>query len=338
MIYAPETTQDLADLIAKADAPMPIFGNCTRHEHAPSKGISTKAMSGILFYEPNEMVIRAKAGTPVAEVEAALLEKGQRLAFEPFDHRAIYGTTNEPTIGGMAAMNASGSRRINVGACRDHMIGVQFVNGRGEIVKSGGRVMKDVTGMDLVKLMAGSRGALGVLTEVTFKVQPMPETCVTLAFKDLDVKAGIALLSKALGSPYDVTGAAFRKNTAYIRLEGFGFSTDYRALKLGGVRVENDIWGELQTASRFKTGDLWRVSKPADKALVYENADYEWGGGIMFVETSDNLHESAHGHATLLRSNSDRQRLPTLSKGEQFITNRVKSTFDPKGLFKEVPL
>lgn len=334
MIYNPLSTKELAQFIAEANAPIKIMGHGTRIEKPVENGVSTHNLSGILIYEPNEMIIRAKAGTPVAEVVAALDEHSQRLAFEPFDHRHIYHTTGEPTLGGMAAMNASGSRRVNVGACRDHMIGVQFVNGRGEIVKSGGRVMKDVTGLDLTKLMAGSRGSLGVLTEVTFKVQPKPETIVTLAFKDLDVKAGIKQLSNCLGSPYDVTGAAFRHNTAYIRLEGFGFSTDYRANKLGGVRVENTIWQELQTASRFTKGDLWRVSMPPDQALIYDNADYDWGGGLMFVETHDNLHERVtNGFATLLRSESLQQRHSTLSKGEAYMTERVKKAFDPRGLF-----
>ncbi|KQP73280.1 2-hydroxy-acid oxidase [Methylobacterium sp. Leaf113] len=278
--------------------------------------LSSVRLSGITLYEPAEMVVSARAGTPLAEVQALLTERGQMLPFEPMDHRTLMGTTGEPSFGAVAATNNSGPRRINAGAARDSLIGVRFINGRGEAIKSGGRVMKNVTGLDLVKLMAGSWGTLGLLTEVTFKVLPRQERVATLAFPDLDDVRAIGALSAALGSPFELTGAAhlpagIAGGTArtLMRLEGFSESIDYR---LGELRrllkrfgepevVEGDPGAELWTGIRDvvalsepREAAIWRIATapthaPAVTAAIASRREarwfYDWGGGLIWLAT-----------------------------------------------------
>jgi glycolate oxidase FAD binding subunit len=179
-MMTPNSEAELAQIVADAKAPLAIHGGGTRGVAVDGDALSTANLSGIELYEPGALTIVVKAGTPVAEVDAALAIEGQRLAFEPMDHRGLLGATGTPTMGGLIAANISGPRRIQAGAARDFALGVRFVDGRGEIIKNGGRVMKNVTGYDLVKLMSGSHGTLGVLTEVSLKVLPMPETEATL--------------------------------------------------------------------------------------------------------------------------------------------------------------
>ncbi|MBV8850333.1 MAG: glycolate oxidase subunit GlcE [Methylobacteriaceae bacterium] len=280
--------------------------------------LSTKALSGITLYEPAELVIAATAGTPLAEIEQTLAARNQCLPFEPMDHRALLGTHGEPTIGGVTACNISGPRRIQAGACRDHLIGVRLVNGRGEIVKSGGRVMKNVTGLDLVKLNCGAYGTLGLLTEITYKVLPKPETSGTLAFFGLNDARAIEAMSRALGSPYEVSAAAHLpagigsgKARTLLRIENFAHSVDYRLRELQKLLAPfgenlrliedeaNRLWRDIRDCfflAQPRERPIWRISTAPTRAasLVGRLAGeldikhfYDWGGGLIWLSVPE---------------------------------------------------
>jgi glycolate oxidase FAD binding subunit len=228
------------------------------------------ALSGVTLYEPEELVLSAKAGTPLAEIEALLAANRQQLAFEPMDYAGVLGgVRGTGTIGGALAANVSGPRRIKTGAARDHFLGVSAVSGRGEGFKSGGRVVKNVTGYDLCKLMAGSWGTLAAMTEVTIKVLPRSETEQTLLIRGLDPSRAVAAMTSAMGSSCDVSGAAHlpaevaarmpcaesagRAVTA-LRLEGFSPSVIERKRVLAELMQP---FGELATADEQASRALW---------------------------------------------------------------------------------
>jgi glycolate oxidase FAD binding subunit len=322
-LHAPVSAPDACAIVADAAArrtPLAIAGGGTKagigRPAQTEATLSSAALAGVTLYEPAELVIAARAGTPLAEVVRMLAERDQQLAFEPADYRTLLGSAGEPTIGAVAAANLSGPRRIMAGAARDSLIGVRVVNGRGEAVKSGGRVMKNVTGLDLVKLMAGSWGTLGFLTEVTFKVLPRPERAATLVLSGLDDARGIEALCVAVGSPYEVTGAAHLPAgldgagaRALIRIEGFSFSVDHRLgelkrlLKRYGAAeiVEGEtaesLWHSVRDATLLaepRDNAVWRISTaptkgPALAAQVAREAEarwfYDWSGGLVWLAT-----------------------------------------------------
>ncbi|MGB3553077.1 MAG: FAD-binding protein, partial [Jannaschia sp.] len=258
----PETEAELAEMLRGANGPLSVRGGATRHMPGAGEALTTAGLSGITLYEPGALTLVARAGTPMAEIEEALAAEGQRLPFEPMDHRPLLGTDGTPTIGGAVAMNVSGPRRVTVGACRDSLIGVRFVDGTGMVVKNGGRVMKNVTGYDLARLMAGARGALGVLSEVGVKVLPAAATQTTLMVPDLSVEDAVRAMSAGLTSPFEVTGAAHdpgRRET-WLRIEGLEGSVDYRAGELArrlapfgpASRLDPDtsdaLWADIRDA------------------------------------------------------------------------------------------
>ncbi|HTU56724.1 MAG TPA: FAD-binding protein [Acetobacteraceae bacterium] len=226
---APGDDAGIAAAIAEAAAarePLSVSGNGSKQAMLrpvqAARGISTRNLSGITLHSPAELVLSARAGTPLAVIESALAEHGQHLIAEPPDLGPLLGAAAPPTLGGTVAANLSGPRRIAAGAMRDHVLGVRAVNGEGTIIHSGGRVLKNVTGLDLCKLLAGSHGTLAVMTEITLKVLPAPEATGTVAVSGLDAAQGVAALSAALGSPYAVSGAAYLPEAAAARLSELG--------------------------------------------------------------------------------------------------------------------
>ncbi len=251
---APLDEAEIASAIAEAnDARMPVWV-CGNESKAGSmrpvqagRTVSTRNLTGITLYSPTELIMSARAGTPVAEIEAVLGARGQHMIAEPPDFSALFGTTAPATIGGTVAANLSGPRRVAWGATRDHVMGLRAVNGTGEVLRCGGRVLKNVTGLDLCKLLTGSHGTLGVITEVTIKVLPAPERRATLVIPGLDPVRGVAALSAALGSPYGVSAAAYLpaaataqvpalswigQSATLMRLEDFASSVLYRPCRL----------------------------------------------------------------------------------------------------------
>lgn len=335
--------KELVDVLAGASGPVRVQGGGTRPIGRPVAGeVLEVGISGVEIYEPGALTLVAKAGTPLAEIEALLAGEGQRLAFEPMDHRPLLGTSGAPTIGGVVAANVSGPRRIQAGAARDFALGARFVDGTGRLIKNGGRVMKNVTGYDLVKLMAGSWGTLGVLTEVSLKVQAVPETEATLVGHGLSLAEGVPALARGLGSPYDITGAAhldLEGGVTMLRIEGLQGMVDYRATALlagefaGWSRVDGAesaaLWRDMRDVRAFGGGSapLWRVSlKPSDapafsqaltEAGLAHRGAYDWGGGLAWLELADAAGEDAGadllratlarfgGHATLVRAGED---------------------------------
>ena len=239
----PESESEIAAILRAASAPLAIMGGGTRSQRGAGDVLSTRGLSGITLYEPAAMTLIARAGTPLAEIEDALAAENQRLAFEP-PNRADAWAGGDPrdgedvapgarreasTIGGVIAANASGPRRIQSGAARDSLIGLRFVDGTGEVIANGGRVMKNVTGYDLVKLMAGSRGMLGVLTEVALRTAPVPPASVTLMLR-CPAQRAVPAMTAALTGPWDETGAAWLPGQgALVRIEGLEGSVRLRA-------------------------------------------------------------------------------------------------------------
>jgi glycolate oxidase FAD binding subunit len=329
-LLEPENEAALAASVRQACAasePLTIEGNGTKRGMLrpvqAAHTLTVRNLSGFSLYAPKELVMSAGAGTTIADVEAKLAEHGQQLIAEPPDYSGLLHTgpnsVQAQTLGGIAATNLSGPRRVAWGAMRDHVLGVRAVDGRGEIMRSGGRVLKNVTGLDMCKLLTGSHGTLGVLTEITLKVLPASERTGTVVIRGLDAQAGVAALSAALGSPWSVSGAAYLPAEAasllpggsaqaltLARIEDFAESVVYRTQKLRDALAEfgaPDIldhatslacWSAIRHASVLpaEAGDaIWRISvRPSLGASVLQAARaqgargyLDWGGGLIML-------------------------------------------------------
>jgi glycolate oxidase FAD binding subunit len=322
-LLAPTDEAGIAAAVSEAAAarePLYIVGNGTKagmlRPVQGARSLSSRNLTGITLYSPNELIISARAGTRLADIEAALAERGQHIIAEP---PYLFDTSAQQTLGGVVATNLSGPRRIAWGAMRDHVLGIRVVTGRGEVIRSGGRVLKNVTGLDLCKLLAGSHGTLGVITEVTLKVLPAPETVGTVLLPGADATSGVAALSAALGSPYSVSAAAwlpaeaasqvpvlagYGRPVALARIEDFAASVAYRTTRLrdelGGAHVLDDgesrvVWRAVRDLAPLaaETAEaVWRVSvRPsAGPGVLRALSDgaglrgyLDWGGGLVWL-------------------------------------------------------
>ena len=290
----PESDEQVREVVAWAvgeEAPLEILGRGSKRGLGrplqTQRSLDLSGLSGITLYEPEELILRARAGTPLAEIEAALAENRQQLAFEPMDPGPLLGA--EPgggSLGGLLACNLAGPRRVKAGAARDHFLGFEAVSGRGEAFKSGGRVVKNVTGYDLCKLLAGSYGTLAVMTEATLKVLPAPEKTRSVLVLGLEERAGVQALSRALGSAHEVSAAAHlpaeiaaRSAVAYIRdagasvtlvrVEGTGLSVEHRCRVL---RAELADFGETEELHSHNSATAWTEIRDVAPLLGREEA------------------------------------------------------------------
>ena len=331
-------------------------------------------LSGIVDYAPEELVVTLRAGTPLREVEALLAQRNQMLAFEPPDLGPLLGQeAGQGTLVGTIMGNLAGPRRLSAGAARDHLLGFSGVNGRAESFKSGGRVMKNVTGYDLSKLLAGSWGTLAVLDEVSVKVLPAPDQTATLLLQGLDDSAAVAAMCAAMGSSHEVSGAAHVEGRTALRLEGVAPSVEARLKGLRellagtGARLEElgtlesrAFWRDVRDVAPFVAvpdAIIWRISCPPTEGpgvvariaaqRPSARAFYDWSGGLVWLalpQAPDADHAvvrgaigSGGGHATLIRApEAVRAVVPVFqpqAPALAALAGRVKESFDPQRLF-----
>jgi glycolate oxidase FAD binding subunit len=311
--------------------------------------IDVSAHRGIVAYEPTELYITARCGTPLAEIEAALAEKGQMLAFEPPHFAAANADSAGATVGGCVAAGLSGPRRQQAGAVRDFVLGVKLVDGSGQVLNFGGQVMKNVAGYDVSRVIAGSLGTLGVIAEVTLKVLPKAVAETTLVF-DCDAAEAIRRLNAWGGQPLPISASFWHDGQLWLRLSGARAAVEAATGKLGGdvtVNPENH-WNSIreQTHLAFAASPLWRLALPstATSPELEGLRAIEWGGALRwYAGEVDGDHEAIRaaaarlgGHAVLYRApESLRCRegaFATLPPALLALQRRLKKAFDPAGI------
>ncbi|MBI3775607.1 MAG: glycolate oxidase subunit GlcE [Gammaproteobacteria bacterium] len=300
--------------------------------------LSTAGHRGIINYEPQELVITARAGTPVLEIETALAQHGQMLAFEP----PHYG--DHATLGGTIACNLSGPRRPYAGAARDFVLGVEIINGHGDRLRFGGQVMKNVAGYDVARLMTGAYGTLGVLLNVTLKVLPRAVASLTV-HHETSLTAAIEQMNIWAGQPLPITATAFDGAGLSTRLEGTETAVRAARLKLGGeLETREDYWLSVREHTHgffHDTRPLWRLALPPASAPLALNGKYfvEWNGALRWLysdTTAEQVRAAAlqhGGHATLLRAQQRNEAFHPLPAPLAQLHRKVKAAFDPHAIF-----
>jgi glycolate oxidase FAD binding subunit len=347
----PEALASIVDRVraaAEAGARLCLRGGGTKDFYGGAlegEVLDTRGHAGIVRYDPTELVVTARAGTPLAELEAALADKGQLLAFEP-PHFARAGQA--ATVGGCVAAGLSGPRRVAAGALRDFVLGVTVLDGRARVLRFGGEVMKNVAGYDVARLLAGSLGTLGVILEVSLKVLPRPVEEQTLRL-ELAQAAAIEQLNAWGGQPLPISATAWCDGVLQLRLSGAAAAVRAARARIGGEPVAGEaslaFWESLREQTHpFFAGDapLWRLALPATAApLALPEAPFiEWGGALRWLRAASEarvLREAAAragGHATLFRAR-DRSApaFAPLSAVNMRLHRGLKAAFDPQGVF-----
>ena len=376
---APRTTPELCEAIAGAAAAgthLEIRGGGSKADIGAFRDatlLDLRGFSGVVDYDPPELVLTVRAGTPLTQVEALTASANQSLAFEPWDHGPLFGRpAGAATIGGVIAAAVAGPARLSRGSARDHFLGVKAVSGRAEPFVAGAKVVKNVTGYDVPKLMAGSWGRLAAMTELTLKVGPRARTSATMALEGLGIARAVAAMARAMATPLEVSAAAhlpleLRQDRALtlLRLQGFERSVEARCGKLSAVLHEfgavhrlgtveaEALWQSIRaTAPLGMHEPLWRIHVPPScTAAVIQMLEplgarwfCDWAGGLIWLTLQDNemrvraAAESAAGDATLVRS-SPRQRnsVPALqprAAAVNALEARIRRAFDPAGVFE----
>lgn len=377
----PDSPDELIDAIAtaaRAGTKIALRGGGSKDGLGASTSdaqiIDMRGFAGVVDYDPPELVLTVGAGTPLSVVRDLVAQQGQMLAFDPFDHGPLLGRpAGRATIGGIVAAGVSGSLRLTQGAARDHLLGLEAVSGRGERFVAGAKVVKNVTGYDVPKLMAGSWGRLAAITQVTLKVLPLPRTRATKLIVGLDCATAVRAMSKALASQAEVSAAAYLPRSQHaggasltaLRVQGFAASVKARCVMLNRLLADHgplehlddgnctNFWNEMATLSSLDAGrTLWRVHVPPSRAADLiagfqpARADWllDWAGGLiwmLFDGPPDRLRgavASMGGHATLVRApEARRQAVPAFhppAPGVAALEARVRRAFDPAGVFE----
>ena len=355
----------------EAKAPFEIVAGGTRRSVGKPIGalpmLDVSGLSGIVKYEPAELIVTAQPGTSLTEIQSVLAEKGQRLGFDPADWSKLLGSNGAATLAGAASSDASGSGKLRHGGARDSLLGFRAVNGLGESFRGGAKVVKNVTGFDLPKIMCGAYGTLGVLTEMTFRVYPKPQYAAVLCLADVTPQDGFAALRKIALSALEPAGLAYLpgnmladvgQGAALIKLEGAREPLEEKIALAHGLlgnamqRIEDDPFSAIGCGEKFADiqGDIWRVMiarTEAPRVAKELNARHwlgDWAGAVLWLAADPSegpriraVAARAHGQAMLLRGSAQsRASLGLFAPQPQALAalgRSVKAAFDPLSLF-----
>jgi glycolate oxidase FAD binding subunit len=331
-----ETFQEKIRQAAERRAPLRLRGGGTKDFYGnPPRGdvLDTRGYAGIVSYEATELVVTARCGTPLAELEEALAKNQQILPFEPPHFGAA------ATVGGCIAAGLAGPRRASAGAVRDFVLGVKLVDGRGRVLRFGGEVMKNVAGYDVSRLLAGSLGTLGLVAEASLKVLPRPPGELTLRLEKSEAQA-LEAMSRWAGQPLPVSATAWHDGVLLVRLSGAEPAVHAAAQRIGGEKHESSFWKDVREHSHpFFSGPepLWRLALPSNAAPLGLPGRQliEWGGGLRWLKTAagaDAVRKAAK-HATLFRAtDKSAGAFAPLEPVNARLHKALKAAFDPAGI------